>query len=118
MGGGSDATLPAGMPRNVMIPGLRSNPTKSQYIHCLQRGGRAGLIRTQLLGSPLPKGRGGTRAIRPEQAKQQKRRENYRVPTAPGKPGKPGDSFSSLEKSWNFVIFAKYPGKMRQTLEI
>ena len=23
-----------------------------------------------------------------------------------------------LEKSWNFVIFAKYPGKMRQTLEI
>ena len=31
---------------------------------------------------------------------------------------KNGDSFSSLEKSWNFVIFAKYPGKMRQTLEI
>ena len=30
---------------------------------------------------------------------------------------KNGDSFSSLEKSWNFVIFAKYPGKMRQTLE-
>ena len=29
-----------------------------------------------------------------------------------------GDSFSSLEKSWNFVIFVKYPGKMRQTLEI
>ena len=29
-----------------------------------------------------------------------------------------GDSFSILEKSWNFVIFAKYPGKMRQTLEI
>ena len=24
---------------------------------------------------------------------------------------KNGDSFSSLEKSWNFVIFAKYPGK-------
>ena len=31
---------------------------------------------------------------------------------------KNGDSFSSLEKSWNFFIFAKYPGKMRQTLEI
>ena len=31
---------------------------------------------------------------------------------------KNGDSFSSLEKSWSFVIFAKYPGKMRQTLEI
>ena len=31
---------------------------------------------------------------------------------------KNGDSFSSLEKSWNFVIFDKYPGKMRQTLEI
>ena len=33
----------------VMIPGLRSDPTESQYIHCLQRGGRAALIRTQLL---------------------------------------------------------------------
>ena len=31
---------------------------------------------------------------------------------------KNGDSFSSLEKSWNFLIFAKYPGKMRLTLEI
>ena len=56
---------------------MRSDPTESQYIHCLQRGGGAALIRTQLLGSPLPKGRGGARAIRPEQAKQQKRREDY-----------------------------------------
>ena len=38
---------------------------------------RAALIRTQQLGSPLPKGHGGARAIRPEQAKQQKRREDY-----------------------------------------
>ena len=28
----------------VVIPGLRSDPTESQYIHCLQRGGRAALI--------------------------------------------------------------------------
>ena len=61
----------------VVIPGLRRDPMESQYIHCLQWGGGAALIRTQLLGSPLPKGRGGTRAIRPEQAKQQKRREDY-----------------------------------------
>ena len=66
-----------GTPRNVVIPRLRRDPTESQYIHCLQRGGRAALIQTQLLGSPLPKGRGGARAIRPEQAKQQKRREDY-----------------------------------------
>ena len=66
-----------GTPRNVMIPGLRSDPMESQYIHCLQRGGGAALIQTQLLGSPLPKGRGGAQAIRPEQAKQQKRREDY-----------------------------------------
>ena len=38
-----------GTPRNVMILGLRSDPTESQYIHCLQRGGGAALIRTQLL---------------------------------------------------------------------
>ena len=59
-----------GTPRNVVIPGLRSDPTESQYIHCLQRGGGVALIRTQLLGSPLPKGHGGTWAIRPEQPKQ------------------------------------------------
>ena len=40
-------------------------------------GRRAALIQTQLLRSPLPKGRGSTRAIRPEQAKQQKRCEDY-----------------------------------------
>ena len=38
-----------GMPRNVVILGLRSDPTESQYIHCLQRGGRVALIQTQLL---------------------------------------------------------------------
>ena len=61
----------------VMILGLKRDPTESQYIHCLQRGGGAALIRTQLLGSSLPKGCGGAQAIRPEQAKQQKRREDY-----------------------------------------
>ena len=61
----------------VMIPGLRSDPTESQYIHCLQRGGGVALIQTQLLRSPLPKGCGGAQAIRPEQAKQQKRCEDY-----------------------------------------
>ena len=50
---------------------------ESQYIYCLQRGGGAALIQTQLLGSPLPKGCGGARAIRPGQAKQQKRCEDY-----------------------------------------
>ena len=38
-----------GMPRNVMIPGSRSDPMESQHIHCLQRGGGAALIQTQLL---------------------------------------------------------------------
>ena len=33
-----------GTPRNVVIPGLRSDPTESQYIHCLQWGGGAALI--------------------------------------------------------------------------
>ena len=33
-----------GTPRNVMIPGLRSDPTESQHIQCLQRGGRVALI--------------------------------------------------------------------------
>ena len=37
-----------GMTRNVVIPGLRSDPTELQYIHCLQRGGGVALIRTQL----------------------------------------------------------------------
>ena len=38
-----------GMPRNVMILGLRSDPMESQYIHCLQRGGRVALLQTKLL---------------------------------------------------------------------
>ena len=38
-----------GTPRNVVISELRSDPMESQYIHCLQRGGRAALIQTQLL---------------------------------------------------------------------
>ena len=33
-----------GMPRNVMILGLRSDPTESQHIQCLQRGGGVALI--------------------------------------------------------------------------
>ena len=33
-----------GTPRNVVIPGLRSDQTESQHIHCLQRGDGAALI--------------------------------------------------------------------------
>ena len=33
-----------GMPRNVVIPGLRSDPTVSQYIHSLNRGSGVALI--------------------------------------------------------------------------
>ena len=33
-----------GTPRNVMIPGLRSNPMESLHIRCLRRGGGVALI--------------------------------------------------------------------------
>ena len=65
-----------GTPRNVVIPGLRSDPMESRIIHCLQQGGGAALILTRYYKSPQPRGCGSARAIRPEQAKQQKRREH------------------------------------------
>ena len=62
-----------GTPRNVVIPGLRSDPTESQHIRCRRRGDGAALIRTQYSQSPQLRGCGGTRAMRPEQAKQNKK---------------------------------------------
>ena len=64
-----------GTPRNVVIPGLRSDPMESLHIQCLQRGDGVALIRTQYQRSPQPRGCDGTQAMRPEQAKRNKRRK-------------------------------------------
>ena len=46
---------------------------ESQHIQCLQRGGGAALIQTQYSQSPQLRGCGGARAMRPEQAKRNKK---------------------------------------------
>ena len=46
---------------------------ESLHIQCLWQGGGVALIQTQYYRSPQPRGCGGTRAMRPEQAKRNKR---------------------------------------------
>ena len=48
---------------------------ESLHIRCLQRGGGAALIQTQYYRSPQPRGCGGAQAMRPEQAKRNKKRK-------------------------------------------
>ena len=48
---------------------------ESLHIRCLWRGGGAALIQTQYYRSPRLRDCGSTQAMRPEQAKQNKRRK-------------------------------------------